>query len=151
MFNLRVLIGRPSNELQASLQCSHLRPCRPNPGYHTSVFGVTSDCLLEGLSGVKTSGCLVEVIPALPRLQLSTSLPRSVTFPSNLTFASFRQMKEGWCEGVGVGFGVVCVSRDSFSGNKKKKEQDFLPITIPTLSQKPTRLVFQKQIFFIEK
>uniref|UniRef100_A0A7N6BXJ0 Trafficking protein particle complex 9 n=1 Tax=Anabas testudineus TaxID=64144 RepID=A0A7N6BXJ0_ANATE len=46
-------------------------------GYHTSVFGVTSDCLLEGLPGVKSSGCLVEVIPALPRLQLSTSLPRS--------------------------------------------------------------------------
>uniref|UniRef100_A0A8C2YZF9 Trafficking protein particle complex subunit 9 n=1 Tax=Cyclopterus lumpus TaxID=8103 RepID=A0A8C2YZF9_CYCLU len=46
-------------------------------GYHTSVFGVTSDCLLEGLSSVKTSGSLVEVIPSLPRLQLSTSLPRS--------------------------------------------------------------------------
>ncbi|XP_072225979.1 trafficking protein particle complex subunit 9 isoform X2 [Leuresthes tenuis] len=46
-------------------------------GYHTSVFGVTSDCLLEDLPGVKTSGCLVEVIPSLPRLQLSTSLPRS--------------------------------------------------------------------------
>uniref|UniRef100_A0A3Q3XLN3 Uncharacterized protein n=1 Tax=Mola mola TaxID=94237 RepID=A0A3Q3XLN3_MOLML len=46
-------------------------------GYHTSVFRVTSDCLLEGLPGVKTSGCLVEVIPSLPRLQLSTSLPRS--------------------------------------------------------------------------
>ncbi|KAM4540063.1 trafficking protein particle complex subunit 9 isoform 2-T2 [Odontesthes bonariensis] len=46
-------------------------------GYHTSVFGVASDCLLEDLPGVKTSGCLVEVIPSLPRLQLSTSLPRS--------------------------------------------------------------------------
>uniref|UniRef100_A0A3Q1G551 Trafficking protein particle complex subunit 9 n=1 Tax=Acanthochromis polyacanthus TaxID=80966 RepID=A0A3Q1G551_9TELE len=46
-------------------------------GYHTSVFGVTSDCLLEGLMGVKTGGCLVEVIPSLPRIQLSTSLPRS--------------------------------------------------------------------------
>ncbi|KAM9737491.1 trafficking protein particle complex subunit 9 isoform 4-T5 [Menidia menidia] len=46
-------------------------------GYHTSVFGVTSDCLLEDLPSVKTSGCLVEVIPSLPRLQLSTSLPRS--------------------------------------------------------------------------
>lgn len=46
-------------------------------GYHTSVFGVTSDCLLEGLPSVKTSGCLVEVVPSLPRLQLSTSLPRS--------------------------------------------------------------------------
>ncbi|KAG7458179.1 hypothetical protein MATL_G00235340 [Megalops atlanticus] len=46
-------------------------------GYHTSVFGVTSDCLLDSLPGVKTSGCTVEVVPALPRLQLSTSLPRS--------------------------------------------------------------------------
>uniref|UniRef100_A0A8C6SID5 Trafficking protein particle complex 9 n=1 Tax=Neogobius melanostomus TaxID=47308 RepID=A0A8C6SID5_9GOBI len=46
-------------------------------GYHTSVFGVTSDCLLDGLPNVKSSGCLVEVIPSLPRLQLSTSLPRS--------------------------------------------------------------------------
>ncbi|XP_067111585.1 trafficking protein particle complex subunit 9 [Osmerus mordax] len=46
-------------------------------GYHTSVFGVTSDCLLEALPSVKTSGCLVEVVPSLPRLQLSTSLPRS--------------------------------------------------------------------------
>lgn len=52
-----------------------------NQGYHTSVFGVTSDCLLEGLPGVKTSGCLVEVIPSLPRLQLSTSVPRSETLP----------------------------------------------------------------------
>ncbi|XP_056308430.1 trafficking protein particle complex subunit 9-like, partial [Danio aesculapii] len=46
-------------------------------GYHTSVFGVSSDCLLEGLMGVKSSGCMVEVVPSLPRLQLSTSLPRS--------------------------------------------------------------------------
>ncbi|XP_038018093.1 trafficking protein particle complex subunit 9 isoform X4 [Motacilla alba alba] len=46
-------------------------------GYHTSVFGVFSDCLLDSLPGVKTSGCTVEVIPALPRLQISTSLPRS--------------------------------------------------------------------------
>lgn len=45
-------------------------------GYHTSVFGVSSDCLLEDLANVKSSGCLVEVIPSLPRLQLSTSLPR---------------------------------------------------------------------------
>uniref|UniRef100_A0A8C9XJ79 Trafficking protein particle complex subunit 9 n=1 Tax=Sander lucioperca TaxID=283035 RepID=A0A8C9XJ79_SANLU len=50
-------------------------------GYHTSVFGVNSDCLLEGLPAVKTSGCLVEVIPSLPRLQLSTSLPRSAYTP----------------------------------------------------------------------
>ncbi|XP_035285686.1 trafficking protein particle complex subunit 9 isoform X1 [Anguilla anguilla] len=46
-------------------------------GYHTSVFGVNSDCLLESLPGVKTGGVAVEVVPALPRLQLSTSLPRS--------------------------------------------------------------------------
>ncbi|XP_048214881.1 trafficking protein particle complex subunit 9 isoform X1 [Perognathus longimembris pacificus] len=46
-------------------------------GYHTTVFGVFSDCLLDNLPGVKTSGSSVEVIPALPRLQISTSLPRS--------------------------------------------------------------------------
>ncbi|XP_009870713.1 PREDICTED: trafficking protein particle complex subunit 9-like, partial [Apaloderma vittatum] len=44
-------------------------------GYHTSVFGVFSDCLLDNLPGVKSNGCTVEVIPALPRLQISTSLP----------------------------------------------------------------------------
>ncbi|XP_029369775.1 trafficking protein particle complex subunit 9 isoform X2 [Echeneis naucrates] len=54
-------------------------------GYHTSVFGVTSDCLLEGLPAVKTTGCLVEVIPSLPRLQLSTSLPRSVHPPQPMS------------------------------------------------------------------
>ncbi|XP_069777776.1 trafficking protein particle complex subunit 9 isoform X4 [Narcine bancroftii] len=46
-------------------------------GYQTSVFGVTSDCLLENLSGVKVNGYTVEVVPALPRLQITTSLPRS--------------------------------------------------------------------------
>ncbi|XP_029919002.1 trafficking protein particle complex subunit 9 [Myripristis murdjan] len=54
-------------------------------GYHTSVFGVTSDCLLESLPGVKTGGCLVEVIPSLPRLQLSTSLPRSAHTPQPMS------------------------------------------------------------------
>uniref|UniRef100_A0A8C1GSN4 Trafficking protein particle complex 9 n=1 Tax=Cyprinus carpio TaxID=7962 RepID=A0A8C1GSN4_CYPCA len=51
-------------------------------GYHTSVFGVSSDCLLEGLVGVKSSGCMVEVVPSLPRLQLCTSLPRSAHLSS---------------------------------------------------------------------
>ncbi|KAM6171429.1 trafficking protein particle complex subunit 9 [Erethizon dorsatum] len=46
-------------------------------GYRTTVFGVFSDCLLDNLLGIKTSGSTVEVIPALPRLQISTSLPRS--------------------------------------------------------------------------
>ncbi|XP_035377781.1 trafficking protein particle complex subunit 9 isoform X1 [Electrophorus electricus] len=46
-------------------------------GYQTSVFGVSSDCLLDSLVGVKSSGCMVEVVPSLPRLQLSTSLPRA--------------------------------------------------------------------------
>ncbi|XP_060771357.1 trafficking protein particle complex subunit 9 isoform X1 [Neoarius graeffei] len=45
-------------------------------GYHTSVFGVSSDCVLDSLVGVKSSGCVVEVVPSLPRLQLTTSLPR---------------------------------------------------------------------------
>uniref|UniRef100_A0A3B4GJC9 Trafficking protein particle complex 9 n=1 Tax=Pundamilia nyererei TaxID=303518 RepID=A0A3B4GJC9_9CICH len=63
-------------------------------GYHTSVFGVTSDCLLDGLPGVKTSGCLVEVIPALPRLQLQTSLPRSGTL-CTLSFSVSVQLFNG--------------------------------------------------------
>ncbi|XP_077022828.1 trafficking protein particle complex subunit 9 isoform X2 [Tamandua tetradactyla] len=46
-------------------------------GYHTTVFGVFSDCLLDNLPGIKSSGSTVEVVPALPRLQMSTSLPRS--------------------------------------------------------------------------
>ncbi|CAH7109775.1 Trappc9 [Phodopus roborovskii] len=46
-------------------------------GYHTTVFGVFSDCLLDNLPGLKTNGSTVEVIPALPRLQINTSLPRS--------------------------------------------------------------------------
>ncbi|XP_075067777.1 trafficking protein particle complex subunit 9 isoform X3 [Mixophyes fleayi] len=46
-------------------------------GYHTSVFGVYSDCLLDNLPCLKNNGCTVDVIPALPRLQISTSLPRS--------------------------------------------------------------------------
>uniref|UniRef100_A0A4W3K0H1 Trafficking protein particle complex subunit 9 n=1 Tax=Callorhinchus milii TaxID=7868 RepID=A0A4W3K0H1_CALMI len=54
-------------------------------GYQTSVFGVSSDCLLENLPGVNSNGCTVEVIPALPRLQITTSLPRSahVLLPSS--------------------------------------------------------------------
>ncbi|XP_069921077.1 trafficking protein particle complex subunit 9 isoform X6 [Oryctolagus cuniculus] len=48
-----------------------------NTGYHTTVFGVVSDCLLDHLLGIKTSSSTMEVIPALRRLQISTSLPRS--------------------------------------------------------------------------
>ncbi|XP_062874344.1 trafficking protein particle complex subunit 9 [Trichomycterus rosablanca] len=47
-------------------------------GYQTSVFGVNSDCMLDSLVGVNSSGCVVEVVPSLPRLQLTTSLPRCV-------------------------------------------------------------------------
>lgn len=46
------------------------------PGYHTTVFGVFSDCLLDDLPGIKAGGSTVEVIPALPRLQIGPSLPR---------------------------------------------------------------------------
>uniref|UniRef100_A0A8C3I3G1 Trafficking protein particle complex subunit 9 n=1 Tax=Chrysemys picta bellii TaxID=8478 RepID=A0A8C3I3G1_CHRPI len=60
------LVGVPQNTGQITIN-----------GYHTSVFGVFSDCILDNLPGLKTNGCAVEVIPALPRLQISTSLPRS--------------------------------------------------------------------------
>ncbi|KAA0710000.1 Trafficking protein particle complex subunit 9 NIK- and IKBKB-binding protein [Triplophysa tibetana] len=33
-------------------------------GYHSCVFGVSSDCLLDGLVGVKSSGCMLEVVPS---------------------------------------------------------------------------------------
>lgn len=46
-------------------------------GYHTTVFGVFSHCLLDNLPGVQSGDSSVEVIPALPRIQISTSLPRS--------------------------------------------------------------------------
>uniref|UniRef100_A0A7N4P6K8 Trafficking protein particle complex subunit 9 n=1 Tax=Sarcophilus harrisii TaxID=9305 RepID=A0A7N4P6K8_SARHA len=60
------LVGVPRSTGQISIN-----------GYHTTVFGVFSDCLLDSLPGIKTNGSTVEVIPALPRLQISTSLPRS--------------------------------------------------------------------------
>lgn len=87
--SVHTLLYRKQVDLNLRLTCCSSRhpPLKLNisyilhliPGYHTSVFGVTSDCLLEGLPSVKTGGCLVEVIPSLPRLQLSTSLPRSET------------------------------------------------------------------------
>ncbi|GAA6078985.1 trafficking protein particle complex subunit 9 isoform X2, partial [Tachysurus ichikawai] len=72
-------------------------------GYHTSVFGVSSECLLDSLVGVKSSGCVVEVVPSLPRLQLTTSLPRSppVSPYSCLTifplFTMFLSYLFSWC------------------------------------------------------
>ncbi|XP_048085395.1 trafficking protein particle complex subunit 9 isoform X1 [Alosa alosa] len=68
-------------------------------GYHTSVFGVSSDCLLEGLSMVKAGGCMVEVVPSLPRLQLSTSLPRSAHPTSeDLSSSVSLQLFNGECQ-----------------------------------------------------
>ncbi|XP_069921076.1 uncharacterized protein [Oryctolagus cuniculus] len=80
--------GRTSTLLHPSSQAPRPLPVLPlqavtrdadadGPGYHTTVFGVVSDCLLDHLLGIKTSSSTMEVIPALRRLQISTSLPRS--------------------------------------------------------------------------
>lgn len=73
------LQGRTGARPQVRREAPSRPPCKASPccpGYHTTVFGVFSDCLLDHLPSVKTSGCTVEVVPALPRLQISTSLPR---------------------------------------------------------------------------
>uniref|UniRef100_A0A8C4Q3W9 Trafficking protein particle complex subunit 9 n=1 Tax=Eptatretus burgeri TaxID=7764 RepID=A0A8C4Q3W9_EPTBU len=45
-------------------------------GYHTEVFGIPSRCMLQNLSHCKVMCSTVDVVPALPLTQLTTSLPR---------------------------------------------------------------------------
>uniref|UniRef100_UPI00359002C1 trafficking protein particle complex subunit 9 isoform X2 n=1 Tax=Myxine glutinosa TaxID=7769 RepID=UPI00359002C1 len=45
-------------------------------GYHTEVFGIPSRCMLQNLPHCKVMCSTVEVVPALPLTQLTTSLPR---------------------------------------------------------------------------
>ncbi|KAJ3609209.1 hypothetical protein NHX12_023733, partial [Muraenolepis orangiensis] len=49
--------------------------------YPVTLVGIprtSGNITVNGLTSTKTGGCLVEVVPSLPRLQLTTSLPRSV-------------------------------------------------------------------------
>uniref|UniRef100_A0A4W6CI40 Trafficking protein particle complex subunit 9 n=1 Tax=Lates calcarifer TaxID=8187 RepID=A0A4W6CI40_LATCA len=52
-------------------------------GYHTSVFGVTSDCLLEGLPGVKTRK--LHFLSSLTNSSHSTKLHRSAHTPQPMS------------------------------------------------------------------
>ncbi|XP_076437986.1 trafficking protein particle complex subunit 9-like isoform X2 [Babylonia areolata] len=52
-------------------------------GYDTQVFGVHSHCRLRDMPSVGPSHYQVEVVPALPQVALSCSLPKAVTFASS--------------------------------------------------------------------
>uniref|UniRef100_A0A2R5L9E5 Putative targeting complex trapp subunit n=1 Tax=Ornithodoros turicata TaxID=34597 RepID=A0A2R5L9E5_9ACAR len=49
-------------------------------GYSTRVFGVTSHCRLRDLSWVRCANLSVEVVPALPQLEVTSSLPLATSF-----------------------------------------------------------------------
>jgi len=54
-------------------------------GYMTQVLGIQSHCRLRDLHHLRPaemSGCMANVIPALPLLEVSTSLPKSRGFCS---------------------------------------------------------------------
>lgn len=51
-------------------------------GYTTQVLGVKSNCKLRDLNGIKRQFYSVDIIPALPQLQVTTSLPKASTFSS---------------------------------------------------------------------
>ncbi|XP_023236924.1 trafficking protein particle complex subunit 9-like isoform X1 [Centruroides sculpturatus] len=51
-------------------------------GYTTQVLGVKSNCKLRDLNGIKRPFYCIDIIPALPQLQVTTSLPKASTFSS---------------------------------------------------------------------
>uniref|UniRef100_T1J6X1 Uncharacterized protein n=1 Tax=Strigamia maritima TaxID=126957 RepID=T1J6X1_STRMM len=51
-------------------------------GYSAHVFGVKSNCRLSDLPSIKKQSYAIEVIPALPQIQIITALPKAATFSS---------------------------------------------------------------------
>ncbi|XP_049774968.1 protein brunelleschi [Schistocerca cancellata] len=51
-------------------------------GYSTHTLGVKSNCRLRHIAGFPQTHFSVDIIPALPQMQVSTSLPKSTTFSS---------------------------------------------------------------------
>ncbi|XP_064597558.1 trafficking protein particle complex subunit 9-like [Liolophura sinensis] len=49
-------------------------------GYSTHVFGVRSFCKLKDIPRIENSAFQVEVVPSLPHIQLTTSLPKAASF-----------------------------------------------------------------------
>lgn len=63
-----------------------LRPCVPGDlkilGYSTKLFGVQSNCRLKDCPNFPQPFFMVKVVPALPTIQLTSSLPKSASFLS---------------------------------------------------------------------
>lgn len=51
-------------------------------GYATHVLGVKSNCRLRDIPAIKKPFFSVDVIPRLPQIQVSTSLPKASMFSS---------------------------------------------------------------------
>lgn len=54
----------------------------PPLGYATHVLGVKSNCRLRDIPAIRKPFFSVEVIPRLPQIQVSTSLPKASMFSS---------------------------------------------------------------------
>lgn len=52
-------------------------------GFSTHTLGVKSNCRLKDMTGMPHPHYSVEVIPALPKIDVSTSLPRTASFGSS--------------------------------------------------------------------
>lgn len=63
------LLGRP-------LTCGELKIL----GYSTEIQGINSQCFIKDLNNIKENYFAVDVIPILPHLELTTSLPTSNTY-----------------------------------------------------------------------
>ncbi|XP_064652113.1 trafficking protein particle complex subunit 9-like isoform X2 [Lineus longissimus] len=57
-------------------------------GYTTNVLGIKNQCLLEDTSTVKEERFTIEVVPSLPQLQVTTSLPKSSSFSNMVDSAN---------------------------------------------------------------
>lgn len=51
-------------------------------GFSTHTLGVKSNCKLRYMEGMPHPQYSIEVVPALPRIDLSTSLPQTASFSS---------------------------------------------------------------------
>lgn len=57
-------------------------------GYTTHVLGVKSDCRLKDVPSVRKPRFTIGVVPALPQVQVITSLPKSPVFPPSSSSSS---------------------------------------------------------------
>lgn len=51
-------------------------------GYTTSVLGVRSHCRLRDIWHIPEDQYILDVVPSLPQMSLSTSLPKAASFSS---------------------------------------------------------------------